>query len=217
MTKAQKPDANALTAASECSETGRKAIGRAALRPEMNALVVVNAFKKEAMGDDADVGLMMADLKGCIQAVKAGDLSHLEAMLLAQATALQAMFTSFAVKASRQEHLGRHQIFMTMAFKAQAQSRATLQTLGDLKNPRQPTFVKQANIAHGHQQVNNGPMAHAGAGKKQSEPNKLLEVDNGNVLDTRAQAAPSRNDPTLEAVEKVHRTKNARRKKPSSP
>ena len=43
-----------------------------------------------------------------------------------------------------------------MALKAQAQIRATNSALVDLKYPRQATFVKQANIAHGPQQVNNG-------------------------------------------------------------
>jgi hypothetical protein len=44
---------------------------------------------------------------------------------------------------------------MQLALKAQNQSRATLQALVQLKQPSQITFVKQANIAQGHQQVNN--------------------------------------------------------------
>ena len=44
---------------------------------------------------------------------------------------------------------------MRLALKAQNQCRATLQALVQLKQPSQTTFVKQANIAQGHQQVNN--------------------------------------------------------------
>ena len=79
--------------------------------------------------------------------------------------------------------------FLGLALKAQAQSRATISALVDLKYPRQATFVKQANIAHGPQQVNNGGAAgadpaqltQAQAHGKQSatEQNKLLEEDHG--------------------------------------
>src|SRR5262249_46188418 len=41
--------------------------------------------------------------------------------------------------------------------KAQAQCRAALETLVDMKNPAPFAYVRQANIAHGPQQVNNAP------------------------------------------------------------
>lgn len=40
--------------------------------------------------------------------------------------------------------------------KVQAQSRATVSALVDLKYPRHATFAKQVNIAHGPQKVSNG-------------------------------------------------------------
>ena len=216
MTKIQKQGTNAPTTASECPDPGPKAKGRLALRPEVNSLLVVNAFKKEVMGEDVDIGLMMDDLEGSIHAVKAGDLSHLEAMLLAQATALQTLFTTFAIKASRQQHLPNHQVFMTMAFKAQAQSRATLQTLVELKNPRQPTFVKQANIAHGPQQVNNGAapaptVSHAE--KSATRKNKLLEPNHAQEdrVVAGAKSTPSRADPAMATLDGVHRAHERRR------
>ena len=45
---------------------------------------------------------------------------------------------------------------MRMAMKAQNQCRMTLETLAALKNPR-VVVAQQTNIAHGPQQVNNGP------------------------------------------------------------
>jgi hypothetical protein len=39
--------------------------------------------------------------------------------------------------------------------KPQAQCRATIEALAEIKNPRPVAFVKQANIAQGPQQVNN--------------------------------------------------------------
>jgi hypothetical protein len=50
---------------------------------------------------------------------------------------------------------------MRLALKAQRQCRATIETLVMAKNPAPVTFVKQANVAHGPQQVNNGPPAEA--------------------------------------------------------
>jgi hypothetical protein len=72
--------------------------------------------------------------------------------------------------------------------KAQSQSRATIQALTELKYPKQATFVKQANIAHGHQQVNNGTTAQKDATlgeqpraeKISNQPNELLEAHHGN-------------------------------------
>jgi hypothetical protein len=44
---------------------------------------------------------------------------------------------------------------MRFALKVQNQCRGTLQALVQLKQPSNTIFVKQANIAQGHQQVNN--------------------------------------------------------------
>ena len=112
------------------------------------------------------------------------------------------------MKATNQEYLKNYQSFMVLALKAQAQSRATISALVDLKYPKQAaTFVKQANMTTGPQQVNNsyaGTPLHSGiqsgAGNIQSEQNKLLEADNGNYLDTRAQGAASRVNQTVGTV-----------------
>ncbi len=73
------------------------------------------------------------------------------------------------------------ELYLRLALKAQGQCRATLETLAVIKNPTALTFVKQANIAHGPQQVNNtiappDPQA-LSHGKTAIEPNKLLGID----------------------------------------
>ena len=71
---------------------------------------------------------------------------------------------------------------MSLALKAQSQSRATIQALTEIKYPKQVAFVKQANISNGHQQVNNGSNtadAHAHAKENTNQPNELLEVNSG--------------------------------------
>ena len=154
--------------------------------------------------------------------VKDGNLSGLEAMLLSQATALQTVFTSLALRAASQERLLNYQMFMGLALKAQAQSRATITALVDLKYPRQATFVKQANIAHGPQQVNNNTpsselkeqyaQARPHARQTQPQQNELLEEERhgSTELDTRTTAKATRSHRTVEAVAALQRAKKLR-------
>ena len=88
------------------------------------------------------------------------------------------------------------EVLMRLALKAQSQARATAETLALMKNPM--PYIKQANIANGPQQVNNGNPA--SAGKNQSPPNELLEHQHGNTLDIGAQAAAGRANQKLETV-----------------
>ena len=184
---------------------------RAATKASINAVLVVNAFQGNIMGKDVDIGELMTEMQTKFKEVNDGDLSTLEAMLVGQATALQTMFTSLTMKAANQEYLKNYQSFMVLALKAQAQSRATISALVDLKYPKQAaTFVKQANISNGHQQVNNGAIpeqyaqAHAHTGDIQTAPNKLLEANHGQRLDIGAQAAAGRANQRVEAVGAVH-------------
>jgi hypothetical protein len=95
--------------------------------------------------------------------------------------------------------------YLRLALKAQNQSRATLQTLTELKAPKQIAFVQQANIGN-HVQVNNHTRDKSPrAQKTQNQQNELLEVEHGERLDTRAQSKASRNDSALEAVGEKHR------------
>jgi hypothetical protein len=196
-------------------DTVEQAKARSALRPSINAVSVISAYQSNVMGEDVDLTEMVDKLSATISDVQGGDLSNLEAMLLTQATALQTMFTSLARRAAHQDQLKHYGVFMTLALKAQAQSRATISALVDLKYPRQATFIKQANVAHGPQQVNNGP-APAGAGShaKETKPEhpELLEHHHGERLDTGTTSATSRADPIMETVGEVHRPKDTRRK-----
>lgn len=217
MNKTDKNAPNVLTIEGIRGETEAEVKGRAALRPAINALLVIDTFKNNITGKDVDMGVMLEALQNSMQEVKDGDLTSLEAMLLGQATALQTVFTSLALRAASQERLQNYQTFMGLALKAQAQSRATLSALVELKHPRQATFVKQANIAHGPQQVNNSAApadAIARMEKKKPEPNKLLEAEHGQLggrMDTRAAKAAERSYSKVATVESVHRAKKPRR------
>ena len=177
--------------------------------------IVLSPSCQNAIGIDAwgkfagacDLADMVKDLRERINKIKDGDMSSVEAMLYGQAMTLQTMFTSLARQAASETGLKQYQAKLTFALKAQAQCRSTLEALAEIKNPRPVQFVKQANMTTGPQQVNN---AYAGTpppsgtqsrtGNIHSEPNKLLEADHGNYLDTRAQGAAGRVNQTVAAV-----------------
>jgi hypothetical protein len=73
------------------------------------------------------------------------------------------VFNEFARKAAFSECLNQIQVHLSLKLKAQAQCRAPLEALAEIKNPRPVAFVKQANIAHGPQQVNNQSGGNNGA------------------------------------------------------
>lgn len=123
--------------------------------PSLNNAAVIESFQSNVMGKDADLGTMVQMLETSIQQVSNDDLSGLEAMLVGQATALQTIFTSLARRAAVQQGLPQYQTYMGLALKAQAQSRATITALVDLKRPKQAAFIGQANLTNGLQQVNN--------------------------------------------------------------
>ena len=126
------------------------------LHPEAQAALRMLAWGEFA--GDADASVLVQKMFDATKEVKAGNLGMLERMLAAQAFSLDTMFTDLARRARRQDGLAQVQTLTGLAFKAQAQCRATIEALAEIKNPKAATFVRQANIAH-QQQVNNGDAA----------------------------------------------------------
>ena len=214
MTKAKDKAAGnpkVLQVARTKDQTEAQAVAWMAVNPETNAAVVIDAYQSNIAGDDVNLMALIEALRKSTDQSKAGDLSHLEAMLIGQATALQTIFTSLARRAHHQTLQAHFEAFLGLALKAQAQSRATISALVDLKFPRQATFVKQANIANGPQQVNNATHAK----QLESRPNELLEDASHERLDTGTTTAATRSHPTLETVEPVHRPQKPRRQSQS--
>ena len=100
---------------------------------------------------------MAREMRDQGEAVNRGDFAVSEQMLNAQAVALNTIFGELARRAALNmgEHLSATEAYMRLAFKAQAQCRATIETLAEMKNPP-VVFARQANISNGPQQVNNG-------------------------------------------------------------
>ncbi len=69
---------------------------------------------------------------------------------------LDSIFNSLVQRAINSEYLDHLDRYLKLALRAQSQCRATWETLAAIKNPP-IVYAKQANIAQGHQQVNNAP------------------------------------------------------------
>jgi len=175
--------------------------------PSLNNASVIQAFQANIMGKDADLGAMINMLDVSIKTVAKDDLTGLEEMLLGQATALQTIFTSMARRAAVQQQLPQYQTYLGLALKAQAQSRATITALVDLKHPRQAAFFGQANLTTGPQQVNNVIHAAPENGTPQNPPNQLSGGAYELHQDTRAQSLESGLNTSLEALGGVNRAK----------
>ena len=148
-------------------------------------------------------------------AVNRGDMRSCEVVLTAQAAALNAIFNELARRAALNmgQHLGATETYLRLAMKAQSQCRSTIETLSDMKSPP-VVFARQANIANGPQQVNNGvPAVEQNArpvvcvGEKQIGPNELFkEISNGwTHLDTRTTATTGGTDSTLAPMGAINR------------
>ena len=207
------PPANRISVVQLEGQSTANSLAQAAIRPNVNAALVVHAYQDNLLGRETGLDGLAYGLTASMDRSKGGDLSTLEDMLIGQATALQTIFTSLAKRAQAQTSQRNLEAFLGLALKAQAQSRATITALVDLKHPRQAMFVKQANIANGPQQVNNGvpadpersALACARTGEKQNLQNKELELNDGQWLDTGATGTTVRTDPHLEAVGKGNR------------
>lgn len=208
--KPRNPDAFRLQSATPEEQTRKGA--ELSTSGGVNATLVKTYMPIEGIGA-GDIHEAMVRQAEALQSD--GDRIHqAEAMLLSQAVALQAMFIDLASRAKLQTHRDYIQTLTGLALRAQTNCTQTLKTLGELRSPRQAVFAKQANIAHGHQQVNNGqkpvtsPTTLTGAHEGPVEQNRLLEQDHGKWMDTGATGASGRTDSHMEAVESVNRANN---------
>lgn len=201
-----------LNVTAEKNETPDEIESRLAVTPGIQAGLTLTEFDK-AMFQGISLEGLVKSLHTQVKAVNRGDLSNAEALLTVQAHTLDAIFNTLARRASANmgEYLGAAETYMRLALRAQSQARATIETLGELKNPTAVAFIRQANVAHGPQQVNNGqqPAEEPPRARGNESPqNKLLEQEHGERLDPGAARTTSAPNPPLETVGALHGPKN---------
>lgn len=177
------------------------------------------AFTQGQLGE-GDFTEAVSELRKNIQASKDGDTSLSDTFLVSQAAVLNALFNELVRRSASNmgEYPEAMERYMRLALKAQSQCSATLERLARIKNPPNVAFVRQANIAHGPQQVNNGASEPTGmpnaarTGESANAPIELLENSHGEWMDPRATGEAGRGDPAMAPVGKVDRSEDSSRK-----
>lgn len=197
--------------AASVSQSEKTWRAKLACTPVANSAAVTECYAS-TFGEQ-DISALIEELNGRTKRLKEGSTEDMEAMLYAQAHALQSIFVNLSRRAVKQDYLKQFGAYLGFALKAQAQCRATLETLAEVKNPKPPTFVRQQNVAY-QQQVNNGDLrnkphdAPARTEKPANQSNELLEAQHGERLDSGTAGTAGGIDPAMATVETIDRREN---------
>jgi hypothetical protein len=187
------------------------AVAQTLTRPEIQAAATIQGLD----GHNYEVNALINELTAQVEAVNGGDLKRPEGLLIAQAHTLDALFHTLTRRAHlniERGYLDAGERYMRLALKAQTQCRATVETLAAMKNPPM-LFARQANIAAGPQQINNGlAPSDPRARESRIEHSKLSGGSNELLPDSGTSPTTSRVDSPLETMGKIDRTENAGRK-----
>ncbi|WJF91159.1 hypothetical protein QS306_05850 [Paraburkholderia bonniea] len=196
--KSGKCNPNELRISQRPGESAEQVGARIAASSVIRGAATGRKYAEPLFGGNVDLTSYAEELTRHADAVEAGDLSAVEAMLMTQANTLDMIFNQLARKSAYPEYFNQMEANLRLALKAQAQCRSTLEALVEIKNPR-PTFVKQQNVGH-NVQVNNGAglptIAHAHENSG-NQSNELLEHQHGKWLDTGATAEAGRGNQAL--------------------
>ena len=194
----KKKDPNGIRAIGKPGEDAATGIARTAIRPTVQAAATLREYGKSF--GDLDLDGLLTALSAQTQATTEGDLARGESMLTAQAHVLDAVFNNLVRRAINSDYMNQLEPYLKLALRAQSQCRATWEAVATIKNPPMVGYVRQANIAAGHQQVNNGPGAPAVGARAEKNPNsenKLLEATDGERLDPGTAGTAGGADPAL--------------------
>lgn len=174
-----------------------------------NAFLALLFGQHSGFAKSSEMSALAEATQQAVDRAKRGGTEQADALLTSQAIALNAVFLEMSRRAALNmgEHLGAMETYMRLALKAQSQCRATMESLAEIRNPRAVAFVRQANIAGGHQQINNGPGPEdstsaqpARAGGKR-RPNELMEeIPDAQWLDPGAAVQAVPRDPEMAAL-----------------
>lgn len=173
-------DPNVNQVAQKQNESEDDAVARGVLMPSVGAALTIKAFSKK-IGEKLSIKGLIPAIREQAKNARAGDLDRTEAMLVAQAHSLDAIFNELAQRAAANmgEYMNATDLYLRLALKAQSQCRATLETLAEIKFPKSATFVRQQNVGINQQVNNSEPTPNVPRARENSvnSTNKLLEQD----------------------------------------
>jgi hypothetical protein len=207
--KLTKQKTQTLNIKNDKGKSDQRKMAEVQLSPTILNTVTTQCLTKSIIGE-VDLTEAIEVMKEKSEKIIAGDLSELESTLTAQIISLNVIFNALARKSTNCEFMSQMETNMRLALKAQTQCARSIEVLAALKNPP-IVFAKQANIAHGHQQVNNGVQPTTHAGKTINSSNELLNEADNATLDTRGTPETSNINQELAAVEAVNGSKDTGR------
>lgn len=196
------------------SDDTKELLARGWLDPAVQAAMTVRGLDDEL--GELTIEALGRTLQQQVEQIKADNLDRPEAMLINQAHTLDTIYNTLVRRSA--QHMGQQmeaaETYMKLALRAQSQCRSTLEALNEMKHPRHVSFVRQANIAGGHQQINNSvPNSQdtdSRTGKTENQPSKVLsEVMHGSQLDAGAPSTPIKSHTAVETLGVVNRTKDS--------
>lgn len=196
--KLTKQKTQTLNIKNDKGKSDQRTMAEVQLSPTILNTVTTQCLTKSIIGE-VDLTEAIEVMKEKSDKIIAGDLSELESTLSAQVVSLNAIFTTLARRSTNCEYLNQMETNLRLALKAQAQCARTVEVLAAMKNPP-IVFAKQANIAHGHQQVNNGVQPATHAGKNIDSSNELLSENSNATLDARGEIETGSINQELAAV-----------------
>jgi hypothetical protein len=191
------------------------------LSPAVNAAVTADMVLPKATfgnSEPADLQSLVYELASQVEVMQRGDTTRIESMLLSQAHTLDALFHKL-VRQALDKRRWLEALPMGLGLRAQSQARATLEALAAMKGRgAHVTYVGQANIAHGPQQVNNGAAAPANSPRTAEavspQPQLLEHQAHEQWLDTGATGAAAAGNPAMAPVGAIDRPQDTRRPRP---
>lgn len=178
---------------------------KVALSPAANSAAVVAEYSEIVFGT-VDNQVLLEELLYQISCDDDHSINKCKEMLLGQAFALQSIFVRLSRLAAMEKNIEKIQRLLNLGLKAQNQCRTTMEALAGMNRPP-AIYAQQANIAQGHQQVNNKECFVSG--KIKSGNNEVLEdKDEENRLVSGTQSQTVGCNPAMEAVVEVNRSKN---------
>ena len=164
------------------------------------------------MAGKLDTAALATELRKVCTKVRASNLDSGMEMLALQAQTLSAIFHRLARAAAAAEYVMLQESLLKVAFRAQSQCRATWEAISTIQNPPLAGYVRQANVSHGHQIVNNTETVTHARGEK--APTKLLEPTTNEAdkwLDRRAPQTAGRADSQVATVVELNGTEDRQR------
>jgi hypothetical protein len=174
-----KPTTNALSIEKREGETPGHALARASLDPLTRHANLASAFAEQMFAKHqrpsiADNAAVLGD-----ELAKAadGDLKLASRMLASQAVSLDAMFTEMARRSINNmgEYLTAAELYMRLALKAQSASRATLEALAKLHQPREQT-VRHVHVNDGGKAIVADQFHHHGGRQENGKSDKQSDT-----------------------------------------